>query len=595
MKRLITTPFVRRLLSLFFFISLISFQHRLLAQSDETLSLGQKLTLSDSIKLSDHAQFIDILTDIESNKDQLNPAQKSKFLYLKAFKLAYDNKRDLAIRLYKQVYETAQDSVIQQRALSSLIYNYGFLHEWENGLNYIEILAPQLPTIVDLNERIRAYESLINFYNKIGEFELAAQHLQSLFRLKLDEKQQCIASMLEVEALLGMGNLKNQLSSITARAQQCELADVQLAAANIRLYFSEFLIAEGQSNEAIFLLNEQLGYAESSAYAPLIASYYGALAQAYLNQNNQVKSKFYALEIVNDLQYRQFTPPLITAYSTLQKIAVEEENFRSAYTYLKTYENLNTIQLEAERRKNLAIQQAKNNAIKAANQIALLDKQNTLLKTQAALAKEQADNDRMALGLAISFVLIMIGWLYRNRKTQHELRRLAEIDGLTGVSNRYHFNKVAKTKLENAEKNYEACAFILFDLDHFKSINDNFGHQIGDWALQRAVVATRSVCREHDIIGRMGGEEFAILLKGCDISKALQIAEMCRDAMQKIDTIESGHRFRINASFGVSDAKSCGYNVDKLFAGADLAMYRSKHAGRNRVYRYDNDQRPITI
>ncbi len=595
MKRLKCRLLIRRRLGLFFTLLTIAVFNYGYSQNLDDLSLEQKLALSDSIKLYDHDRFISILTDIESINDQLTPRQQARLKYLQAYKLAYDNKRQVAISLYKQVFDSTADAEVRIPALSSLIYNYGYLQEWENGLNYIDILIPQLSAIKNPSERVRAYESLINFYNKIGEFELAAQHLQSLMRLNLDEKQLCVANMLEVEALSGSGDLKNHLETVPERITLCEKVNVMIAASNIRLYLAEFLVSQGESEEAVQLLSDQLSTAENTNYAPLIASVYGGLAQAYLKQKNTEKAKFYALKIVNSLQFRQFSPPLIKAYDTLHKIASEEQDFESAYKYLKEFEKLNNIQLESEKRKNLAVQQAKNNAIQNANRISLLDKENTILKTQAELSKEQAENGRMALGLVSSFVLLMIVWIYRSRKNQLRLKKLAEIDGLTGVSNRYHFNRTVSQRLSHSEKHYEAVSFILFDLDHFKSINDNFGHQVGDWALQEAVLAARSVCREHDVIGRMGGEEFAILLCGCDMAKALQIAELCRLAIEKIDTIDSGYRYRISASFGVSDAKTCGYNVDKLFAGADAALYKSKNSGRNRVYQYHIDQLPINI
>lgn len=576
--------------SVFFIVP--TFSH---SQETNSLSLEQKLALSDSIKLYDHDRFISILTDIESTNDQLTPRQQSRLKYLQAYKLAYDNKRKVAINLYQQVLDSSTDADVRIPALSSLIYNYGYLQEWENGLNHIDILLPQLSSINVPGERVRAYESLINFYNKIGEYELAVQHLQSLMRLDLDEKQLCIANMLEVEALSGSGDLQNHIASVPERISLCEKVDVMIAVGNIKLYLAEFLLSQGESSEALDLLSNQITVAENTGYTPLIASIYGGLAQAYFEENVIEEAKYYALEIVNNLQFRQFSPPLIKAYDTLHKVASEEQDFESAYKYLNEFEKLNTIQLESEKRKNLAVQQAKNNAIRNANRISLLDKENTILKTQAELAKEQAENGRMALGLVSSFVLLMVVWIYRSRKNQVRLKKLAEIDGLTGVSNRYHFNRTVAQQLTHAEKQYQAVSFILFDLDHFKSINDNFGHQVGDWALQEAVIAARNVCREHDIIGRMGGEEFAILLCGCDMAKALQIAELCRTAIERIDTIDSGYRYRISASFGVSDAKTCGYNVDKLFAGADAALYQSKNSGRNRVYQYKIDQLPINI
>lgn len=129
-------------------------------------------------------------------------------------------------------------------------------------------------------------------------------------------------------------------------------------------------------------------------------------------------------------------------------------------------------------------------------------------------------------------------------------------------------------------------AFIIFDLDFFKQVNDNHGHIVGDWVLTNAVQAVKPLLRATDKFRRMGGEEFAIMLAGCDAQQAMAVAEDCRQAIEAMDCSPSGAAFNVTASFGVADSTECGYNFDKLYGCADEALYQSKHAGRNRVYLY---------
>src|SRR3546814_3277107 len=115
----------------------------------------------------------------------------------------------------------------------------------------------------------------------------------------------------------------------------------------------------------------------------------------------------------------------------------------------------------------------------------------------------------------------------------------------------------------------------MFDLDHFKSINDRFGHDTGDWALKKVAEHCRTFCRRVDHLGRLGGEEFAILLSGCDLRGAKRVAEDCRVRIASIDSQPSGHRFLVTASFGVTASSLSGYDLAKLLSHADKADRKS--------------------
>ncbi|GAB3036825.1 hypothetical protein GCM10027098_38740 [Bowmanella dokdonensis] len=268
-------------------------------------------------------------------------------------------------------------------------------------------------------------------------------------------------------------------------------------------------------------------------------------------------------------------------------IAAEKKlNLSESLVYFKKYAEADKAYLDEVKAKQLAIQQAKHDAIEKANQIKLLDKENTLLKTEARLAKEEQENSRLFMAFLMLVILVVVLWAYKNRRMHIQLRKQAETDDLTGVSNRSHFSQVAESALNYHQKTRQPLAFVIFDLDLFKNVNDQYGHQTGDWALKEAVEASRRVCREQDQIGRMGGEEFAIVLPGCSIDKAMQVAEACRQAIASIDTSPSSEQFTLTASFGVADTQVCGYDFDQLYGCADKALYQSKEQGRNRVYRY---------
>jgi len=136
---------------------------------------------------------------------------------------------------------------------------------------------------------------------------------------------------------------------------------------------------------------------------------------------------------------------------------------------------------------------------------------------------------------------------------------------------------------------------IMFDLDNFKSINDRFGHSTGDWVLKQVIAACKPICRKQDCFGRIGGEEFAILLHASDLSSATEMAERFRKHIAAIDTSENGHDFTVTASFGVTTTPLSGYVFDALLSNADQALYQSKREGRNRVSTFDKLKSGVDI
>ena len=178
--------------------------------------------------------------------------------------------------------------------------------------------------------------------------------------------------------------------------------------------------------------------------------------------------------------------------------------------------------------------------------------------------------------LNISFVLLVMERIHR------QLVHRAAVDDLTGVFNRRAFNQIAEVELARADRSHIWPALLVLDLDHFKSVNDRFGHAAGDEVLRRFGALIKSCTRAGDIAARMGGEEFAALLPSTDLARATSVAERIRTALEAEIFVVEGQRFSITTSIGLTiilpqDTLHCA------FLRADAALYAAKDAGRNRV------------
>lgn len=165
---------------------------------------------------------------------------------------------------------------------------------------------------------------------------------------------------------------------------------------------------------------------------------------------------------------------------------------------------------------------------------------------------------------------------------QTELLQIAERDTLTGAWTRRAFLRAAEKEMARARRHGEDAAIALFDLDHFKRINDGFGHRTGDAVLTTAVSACEARMREEDTLGRLGGEEFAVLLTGADTSAAIAAAERLRKGIEAARVLAAPH-LHFTASFGVASLDGDMARAEDWIEAADRALYRAKAAGRNRV------------
>ena len=175
-----------------------------------------------------------------------------------------------------------------------------------------------------------------------------------------------------------------------------------------------------------------------------------------------------------------------------------------------------------------------------------------------------------------------------------ELRRLAVLDSLTDLLTRGAFRHAAKAEFASAVRGGTSLSYVIIDIDHFKAINDTHGHAIGDSVLRSVAAMLRAETRSSDLIGRIGGEEFALLLPDTSIEVAMRCAERIRATLAAMIVTISGKRLPLTASLGVSSCHHHDESIEMVMGRADRALYVSKHAGRNRVSPATDSAKSVT-
>ena len=184
------------------------------------------------------------------------------------------------------------------------------------------------------------------------------------------------------------------------------------------------------------------------------------------------------------------------------------------------------------------------------------------------------------LCLFFGFILML------NYRLASDLKALASTDGLTGALNRRSLEHEAGIFESLFTRTGDSLTVILLDIDHFKLLNDNYGHAMGDTVLKQLPTVAKAIIREYDCFARYGGEEFCILLPSTTESEALLIAERLRLAYAATFQAIDHHQIHSTISIGVADSAQVGLTFAALSKAADQAMYRAKQGGRNRVIGY---------
>lgn len=208
---------------------------------------------------------------------------------------------------------------------------------------------------------------------------------------------------------------------------------------------------------------------------------------------------------------------------------------------------------------------------------------NETLESQAAHLVALAESSDEAAQRAETARLLLEKEIEERRELEARLREVASTDGLTGVLNRAALIAAGERELERCRRNGAGLAVLMFDADHFKTVNDRFGHAGGDQTLRWLASASRNMVRGSDAIGRIGGEEFAIVLPGSSLEAAARIAERLRvEVAGRAAWLDQTPIF-VTISIGVAVARATDQSIEQVLMRADAALYRAKNRGRNRV------------
>ena len=552
------------------------------AASPAPQNISQLLAFAENIKTTDNAAFAKLLQELQGRTTELSEEEKWRLRYLQAYQNAYIGKQELARTELEALAKEVPDSTLKTKVIGTLINVLGTGHHYDEAFQYLDHALDNLAQITNKDARFHLLAEASQLLSDAGQYELAAVYANQIVVDYPNGRNGCIGRIFELHAKLRGGQVNITKDQFQESIDSCVAVGEKMFADAVRRDMAVLDMQQNKVDDALALLQEHYEEVKGFNYPALTADYNVLLAQAYWKKDNGLLAQKYAITAADISSKSDFTESLVKSYQLLYQIERQQGNLRDALAYHEKYVTADKEHLDDIREKALAYQIAKQQVEAKKIELDALNKQNQILQLQQALDHKAMVTSRLYIALLLT-ILASIGlWLYRLKRSQLRFMRLARRDGLTGIFNRQHFVEEAEQALRYVAKSQRGACLILIDLDHFKNVNDTHGHIAGDNALRRAVLICQQHLHSSDVFGRIGGEEFGILLPECTLIQALERAERIRQAIQATPDAETEH-VPITASFGIASTTHYGYDLRRLLIAADSALYRAKRDGRNRV------------
>lgn len=548
---------------------------------DDPVSLIKE---AEASRTSDHARFLQLLDHLSLEYGRLTPEQQQQVHYLQAWQAAYSGNYELADSLVESLLETSRNEALRFRASLFLVNSLGERSRYQEAFQRLSELLTKLPGIVDPDIRSQALATAAYLYEEAGQYDLALDYVDQLARQRAaPDDYTCIAAYTKLAALYKSAKLDGIETQFRRGIDECTNVGNKLYANSIRFYVASLAVQQGHLDRAIRLLNDSYSEVQRSGYVWLLSQFDALLAEAYWDNSQMPQATQAALKVVERAPSNSYAESLSAAYKVLYLVAKQQGDMQAALSYHEQYMKANEGYLDAVSRRALAYQVVQQQLLAKRLEVDTLSKQNEILQLQRILDRKATETSRLYIILLTTVLAFIALWAYRIKRSQLRFMRLARRDGLTGIFNRQHFLNEAELRLQYCRRASREACLVLVDLDHFKAINDTHGHAVGDRVLQRAVDACKAHLRPTDVFGRLGGEEFGILLPECSLEQVLARADQLRAAVASATSGEDELSVRISASFGVACSIRSGYELHMLLAHADEALYQAKREGRNRV------------
>ncbi|MCL1066400.1 GGDEF domain-containing protein [Shewanella olleyana] len=510
--------------------------------------------------------------------------ERSYITYLQTnSKAGYCPDREHALTLARQL--NSPDILV--KALTQSAFCFADVDLFEEGLSRLEealLLARKHQFTA--NRQAMIYNSTGAIYRSNGLHKYAYEYFHEAYNL-----------WRSVNDYQDMFNMLHNMVGESIKVSDWRTAEINVAAlfelAEQHPEFNDFLFFAHSNagrnqffqqnfEQAIEHLEAALRIKDSTKEVYFINLIYGYLSLSYMQQSHADKAFEMASLFINSNSYQSSPMFLKTSVLALEKFA--KQDYQDSFNLLlkslgnerKTYASMMD--------KDVIYSSLEHSAKVAEYEIQILENQLAinLLKLKSETDKQQISTlSLLVTALIIAVLLVIMAFLIQSRRF---FKRRSQTDYMTGISNRRYTMEQGSKLFAAAKKRNEALAVIIFDIDKFKTINDTYGHAIGDLAIKATASKARNWFKKSDILGRIGGEEFLLILPNTDLEQAVEIAERLRLSIEQHQFSFNDIKLQFTVSLGVSVRHTETGSLADMIKCADTGLYKAKNSGRNQVF-----------
>jgi len=545
------------------------------------------LDQTESLRLKDHPQYVQMLAQIHHDAPPLLEHEQWHLRYLDTWEAMYEGKYAEAEPELHQIIDHSGDPVLVTNASALLLKMLFTYRRYAEAFAMANHLASTLPDVKNPQIRFPLLVELSQMQDFANQADLAIQYARMAEDSLPPGTTPCLPLMMQAGALFDSNRLTPASPELHRAIDVCTASQQPVPTNALWLYLVSIYLHENQPAKALALLNRVASSIQANHYYEHMLSSRVQRAQAYFALGDLAKAKIAALDALAISLPSDTSSWLMNDYELLYEIENKQRHEAAALIYHERYSALEKSHLDDLHARALAYDMTEQHLLVQKMQADALSKQNDVLQLRQTLATKAVETSRLYIALLSLLLISVAAWMFRLKRSQLRFEELSSLDALTGVSNHQHFMGEADRTLHQLEKRRGIACLIAIDLDHFKQINDTHGHALGDIVLRRTVAICRQHLRPQDLFGRLGGEEFCILLPDCHRDQGMATADHIRTALEAALVEADGGVIAFSASLGVACTDTCGYDLHRLFRDADAALHRAKRSGRNRVMATD--------
>ena len=544
-----------------------------------------RLDALQALRFSDPKAFLEGLRAAEAAPPPADPLLRDQLGLLGAQAMALESRFPEALQRADQLAREAADESIRLRAAALAVNVQAASREFLDGQKRLEALLATVEPLPD--STVRRHVDLVAavFYNQLSQSEIALRHAERVLDGDATPVERCTASVQALDARLARAPHQLDEDQFDDASALCSGPATVLPARYVDVLRARWWIAKDDAERASAHLEQQMPALQAIGYSPLLADAHAALAEALQRIGRLDEAQAQTDAVLALSAGLPSGLPLLSARRTRYRVALARGDDRSALRELQAVLTAERAYEDEVRHLLAAYEAGRQESFARQQALALVEQRNAQLTLDARHAERTATFfTLLAAPLGLAFVALL-GWTWHSRRVRRRHRERLQIDPLTTLWTRQHFSEQAAAALATAERRAQPMALVLFDLDHFSQVNSQHGHLSGDALLAAVGAALVRLQEPGRHFGRLGGEEFAVLLPGAGLDEGLAFAERCRTAIAaaRATAYDGRAALAITASFGVVSTTAAGYRLRDLLANADQALYRAKSAGRNRV------------